>query len=237
MKRERISLKSLPKKMQVLSIINYTLSGIFCLASIALLIYYLIIGDPNNRFISCLLTSVLFVLPPLAEYIFKFRLVSGVYLIYLIFVVLSAFFGSCLDIFASVDFYDKMLHFSWGYLACLAGLYFLCITKEIDRMKAVMIVVVIFALSMASDSIWELIEFAGDSIFGQTAQGEAINGIVSVKDTMLDILVHLLGTILFVVQYSIDRFMEVKLGLNKIIDNFKHQSQLIGKTKNTANIE
>ena len=159
------------------------------------------------------------------------------YLIYLIFVVLSAFFGSCLDIFASVDFYDKMLHFSWGYLACLAGLYFLCITKEIDRMKAVMIVVVIFALSMASASIWELIEFAGDSIFGQTAQGEAINGIVSVKDTMLDILVHLLGTILFVVQYSIDRFMEVKLGLNKIIDNFKHQSQLIGKTKNTANIE
>ncbi|MBQ8792131.1 MAG: hypothetical protein IJZ62_00730 [Clostridia bacterium] len=77
MKRERISLKSLPKKMQVLSIINYTLSGIFCLASIALLIYYLIIGDPNNRFISCLLTSVLFVLPPLAEYILNLGLCRG----------------------------------------------------------------------------------------------------------------------------------------------------------------
>ena len=74
---------------------------------------------------------------------------------------------------------------------------------------------------MATAGIWEVIEFSADNIFGQTAQGAPINGVVPVDDSMFDIIVHFVGCLLFTLHYCLDRFTHKNLGLTSIIEDFK----------------
>ena len=220
-KKQMSPFSSLPKSKKILTIFNYTICLSLSVVLLGFIIAILIFGDPTNRLVACILTLFCFLLPFIVQYIFKTRLTPTLVTIYVVFVTISAFVGSCLNVNKILTFFDKIQHFSWGYIACLIGLFYLCKTNEFDKLKPFTIIFIFFAVSMATASLWELFEFAGDTFLNQTAQGTAINNIVPVTDTMTDILVHFIGSILFTLHYCLDRFTHKNLGITSIINNFK----------------
>lgn len=220
-KRQRIEFAGLPKSKRFLIVINYLLTAGFALTTFGLLISSFVVGDPNNRFVSWVMTIVCYILPILIQIIFRIRLAPTLHFIYIIFLTFSAFYGSCLNLTHTIPYIDKIQHFIWGYISCLIGLYYICRTREIDLMKTLTIILLFFSISIATAGIWEVIEFVADNVFGQTAQGVPIDGVVSVDDSMFDIIVHLFGSLLFVVHYCIDRVLHKNLGITLIINDFK----------------
>lgn len=212
---------SLTKSQKINTKANYIIISTFCLTLAIFTTLLLINGDPHNRLVACISTFFCYLVPIFFQLIFKNRLSPLLVSIYLAFITLAAFCGSCLNLNSLIPFMDKIQHFTWGYIACFIGIYYLCKSKEYDSLKPLTIIVVFFAISLATAGIWEVIEFAGDNLLGQTAQGPKINGITSVSDAMFDIITHFCGSVLFIIHYCIDRFAHKKLGFTHIINDFK----------------
>ena len=200
---------------------NNIICIVFSIILICFIIAILIFGDPTNRLVSCICTLLCYLMPLILFFIFKIKICPMLVTIYLIFITFTAFFSSCLNFGKFIPFLDKIQHFIWGYISCFIGLFILCKTKEIDKIKPFTIILFFIGLSLATACIWELIEFTGDTLFNQTTQGYPVNGITPVTDTMLDLTVHTLGTIIFTIHYCLDKFKNSKLGLTNIINHFK----------------
>ena len=219
-KRELSKFNTLSKKNKILTTINYTWSILFSLTLIGFLISMIFLGDPYNRLLSCVGTLACYMAPLLIQLIFKIRISPSLYTFYLVYVTLAGFCGSCLYMYKSIPFTDKVVHTVWGYIACLIGLYLICRTKEISNLKPITIVFIFLGVSMATASVWEVVEFASDHLLNQTSQGIPVEGIVSVTDTMTDIICHLAGSIVFTIHYLIDRLTHKNIGITSIINDF-----------------
>lgn len=132
-------------------------------------------------------------------------------LVYAIFLFLSHFLGSVLG-FYKLQFlhiglwWDKFLHTLFGYLICYVALYVLCKMAKINSLSHAFIVLSIFSISCATAVLWEVVEFVCDCFLHTTAQGprlplEGGGVVIAVTDTMTDFLVHLGGTVFFILQY------------------------------------
>lgn len=212
---------SLSKGKRINIIINNTIIAVFSLTLIGFIITILTLGDPTNRLVACIATLCCYVLPILIELIFKIRFCPTLVSIYLAFITLSAFCGSCLYLNYIVTFMDKIQHFSWGYISCFIGIYYLCKTKEIDNIKTSTIVLLFLGVSLATAGIWEVIEFASDNLLNQTMQGIPTNGVTPVNDSMFDIIFHSLGALIFTLHFLLDRLTHKNLGITSIITDFK----------------
>jgi len=221
LRKEITKFNTLTTTKKVFSIINYCLSIGFALTSIGFLIDLLVNGDPNNRMVACIATCFCYLLPLLFQLIFRIRISPILYFVYLLFITFAAFFGSVLMMNSKISYIDKLQHFIWGYIACIIGLFFLCRTREIDIVKPITIFVMFFAISMATATIWEIIEFLGGIWFNQTAQGVPVNGVVPVTDSMYDMICHLCGSVLFSLHFILDRVTHKNLGISGMINDFK----------------
>ncbi len=222
MNKKQISdFSSLSKNKKILTIINYTLCLLFSLTLICFITLILIYGDPTNRLVACISNLICYLLPFFIQWVFKTRIAPGLLLIYIIFLTIAGFMGSCLLFNRLFLPFDKIQHFSWGYLSCFIGIYLLCKSKDIDNVKTSTIILFFIGISLATASIWEIIEFTGDTLLGQTAQGKPDINMSKITDTMLDIIFHTLGTIIFTIHFSIDKFTKKNLGITYLINDFK----------------
>lgn len=95
--------------------------------------------------------------------------------------ILSVFCGRTLNFYATVPYWDKILHFASGFIFAKAG-------KEIylrlggNREHKWFLVCFSLFCAISAAALWEMWEFAGDSLFGLTSQNN------SLQDTMLDII-------------------------------------------------
>ena len=211
----------LSKKQKVITIVNNTASIVFSIVLVGFITAILILGDPTNRLVACIATLFCYLVPFFIQWIFRIRICPSLVTIYLVFVTIAAFCGSCLNLNYIVTFMDKIQHFSWGYIACFIGLYILCRTKEIDGLKTITIILMFVGISLATAGIWEVIEFTGDNLFNQTAQGVPVNGVTPVNDAMFDIIVHACGTLIFTIHFIIEKATHKNLGLTSLINDFK----------------
>ena len=208
---EQTKIKKIPKKYSELTnkekafrIFNLTLNLILLLFTIGLLIYYFCVNDPKNRVMACVVTILFLVIPILIEIIFKTKISNIIFLIYLLYVAIAAVWGASLNAYNEIYALDKIVHFAFGYVGCVAGLIAVCKLENCNNLKPLTIIFVCFAVSMACGAIWEIMEFASDQFLGQTAQGiPDANGVVSVLDTMLDLCCNFGGAIIFVIHYSL----------------------------------
>ncbi len=224
-----IKIKNINPKDKAFRIINIILSIAFVLACIAMFIYYMCIGDPKGRAFTCLLTIVPAVLPYIIECITHKRIGNITMLIYTIFVFYAAFVGSVLSVFKFSDIYDKIAHTLFGYLGSYIGLWIGInfVDKKAHPWK---VAVICILFTMACASFWEIFEFSGDTFFGQTAQGYPVNGITDVTDTMMDICVTLIGSLVFQVQYALHVLTRKDWFIATIINDF-------GSYKNDVNMK
>lgn len=187
---------------------------------IGFIVTILVLGDPTNRMVSCISTLALYLLPVLLKWLLKLKIPASLWVIYFVFVTLGAFCGSCLNLTHTLQGFDKVQHSMWGYISCFVGLYYLCATKEFEKVNVFTVILLFLGISLATAGLWELLEFAGDNLLGQTAQGKPVGGIVPVNDAMFDILCHTCGSIVFTIHFCLDRCLHKNLGITWVINDF-----------------
>lgn len=234
--------KELKKGDQIFRIINLVFMALQFLACIGMGIYYLSIGDPENRVFSCFGISVLVILPYLAELIFRFRLPGLIFFGYQIYVLFAGVIGSVFNVYYLASWYDLIIHTLAGYVFALLGIFVVSRLENYSKLNKWTIVIFCFCLSMACELIWELLEWFVDNCLGQTAQGPIAEGHNAplVTDTMVDILCNFCGAIVFSVQYIIGKSTKATLGTKFFekqlvkekgtISDLSQQSLLIAET-------
>jgi len=168
----------------------------FCIASSVFLLVYAKFFESAM----CLLAGVsLFVLPYIFE-LFSLRAsrLAESLAVWVIFG--SLVLGETLRFYEKIPHWDDQLHFLSGALFCLCGCAFF---KERNTALGA------FSFSVMLATVWELIEFAFDSLFGTNMQkdkpikppvfnpGKVVQGIdIGLSDTMTDIIVGSFGALL-----------------------------------------
>lgn len=107
----------------------------------------------------------------------------------ILFVLFSHFAGKALHFYSFVPHWDKILHLLSGFLLYSIGRQIGTRLQKSDA-QSILLLVFAFLFSVACAGIWELYEFAGDTLFGLHAQNN------SLSDTMLDMLFGSIGAIL-----------------------------------------
>lgn len=129
--------------------------------------------------------------------------------LYMIFILFAYFFGSIVGLYNKILWYDTVAHFSSGILISFAAYYIYKISSK-NNNKVILVLFIVGVTSLIAIS-WEIFEFVSDSIFKKDVQHVIDTG---VNDTMIDMIVALLGSIVFSFIY----FLESKFSINGIIN-------------------
>lgn len=151
-----------------------------------------------DRLIASLTISIVFLFPRIIKKLFKIKISSYLEFIYIIFIILAQFLGSVVNLYNTVWWYDLFVHFLSGVLTAVLALVFLdwfSMYKENNTVFNILFII-IFSVSVAG--FWELFEYGADTLLGMNVQHSIETG---VKDTMGDILVATLGSIVISILY------------------------------------
>ena len=103
-----------------------------------------------------------------------FIMPMSIQLAFAIFTFFAMFLGEVLDFYERFPFWDTMLHFVSGIMFSIIGyMIFISINRDNNirrQLNPVVIVLFTICFSITCGTIWEIIEFAGDSLFGTDMQ-------------------------------------------------------------------
>ena len=145
--------------------------------------------------------------------IFKIKIDDRINLIYILFVFNAHFLGVIIDLYTKVYWFDKFTHFLSGIVSALAALYIL--KKNIKYKNIIFSVLFIVSFSMLVASTWELFEYTSSILFKVDPQKVKLTG---VSDTMGDIIVALLGSMLVSLSY----YFENKYNHTLLVKKFEN---------------
>lgn len=166
-----------------MTLANKILAVLFSLITIILFIIY--------KEITILLFYIYIIIP------FMIKLKPSYTLIYLIFGFLSILLGFLIHLYKTIYWYDGFVHFIWGFVSSIIGIIILKKLNMYNDKNLLFNIIFIILFSMALSSLWEVIEFMIDNIFKSDMQRKS----TGTYDTMKDIIVAILGNILFIIWY------------------------------------
>lgn len=134
--------------------------------------------------------------------------------IYLLYGFVCVYLGNSMHLFKKTIWLDTTTHILWGFLSGIVAIYILDKFKMWNSKNILFNVFFIFIFSLASSGLWEIIEFTVDNLFNMDTQRRA-SGIF---DTMKDIIVTLLGNIVFIIWFYYEYKKKQKLIIHKIIE-------------------
>lgn len=154
----------------------------------------------------CVLGLVTIHLPSILERKFRFELPSLLYGFYIVFLYCAIFLGEVRSFYYLVPQWDSVCHFCSSMMMGFFGLMVVTILNR-DRHLAVslspfFVSLFAFCFSVALGAVWEIYEFAADGLFGMNMQkfmladGTVLTGHAALADTMKDIIVDVLGSLL-----------------------------------------
>ncbi|AGA69144.1 hypothetical protein Desdi_1655 [Desulfitobacterium dichloroeliminans LMG P-21439] len=167
---------------------------LLCISIIPLFIIHLM----SSNWLStgmCLLTIFFMSIPFLLERKYKLVIPQGFLTVLILFFYASMFLGTANHFYIWFWWWDKMLHGSSGFIFAHMGfllMIYLCPNlKEDTQHSRILAALFAFSFSVAAGGVWEIYEYTMDSIFGTFYQG------VEIDDTMLDIILDALGSLVF----------------------------------------
>ena len=143
--------------------------------------------------ISIVLTLIL---PYLFEKVFKKNLSEGFKLVWIIFIFMAHYLGVICELYNSWTFFDKIVHTISGILTAYVAMIILDDNKVKKKAFNILFIIAFSALCALT---WEIFEFVCNILVGGDAQKVVETG---VNDTMLDMIVALIGSILFSIWYK-----------------------------------
>ena len=213
-----VKFSELEKKEKIFRVINLVFMTLIFLACMGCAIYHGLTGNRENRLLTSIMTGLVTILPFVIELIIRRRFYNMVFFLYLFYVFVAGLIGSVFNVYYYVGWFDIFVHCVAGYVFALVGLLVLSLIDDYKKYNIWTIVIFCFAFTLATELVWELIEWAGDNLFGQFAQGYPPEGfdVPLVTDTMQDILCNFAGGVVFVIHYLIEKLSKHSLGINFI---------------------
>lgn len=155
-------------------------------------------------------------LPNILSKIFSISFPKELIIIYLFFIFISVFLGTCLHLITHIPFYDKILHASSPILLTFIGYGLIAafIPKQIITSVSPWLFL-IFGMAFAEmcGVFWEFWEYSCDALFKMNLQrfslsnGTLLVGRQALMDTMGDLLVNTLGALIALV-YSFFKYRQ-----------------------------
>lgn len=155
-------------------------------------------------------------LPTILEKLFSIKVNNSLSFLYTIFIFLAHFLGSVVNLYQKIYWYDSFAHFLSGILVAFVATYLLVILKKYDRKSILFNVLFILGISFMVAGLWETFEFISDKLFSKDAQNVLTTG---VDDTMKDMIVACLGTLLYEILYIYEEINNKVIVIRKFIKN------------------
>ena len=168
---------------------------LFAVSNILIGIYNIFFSDLYHTSIA--FAGVLFLAAPIIFYkLFNISKLFELEIIYYSFSFLAYTLGIVCGLYKITSFYDKLIHTVSGiFFSFIAIVVYSFIKRKIAEKGEYMIVSIFsFSFSMAVASLWEICEYVINLIFKTDPQNFLTTGL---NDTMLDIIVCLIGTLIF----------------------------------------
>lgn len=131
---------------------------------------------------------------------FNLRMSRGIYYTLTITVLLSIVGGYGFKFYHVIPHFDTAVHFMNGFIITVLGFSLIKYIVKADDGANIKVSIVAFLLSMAIGAIWEIFEFLVDITLNKNMQrfqdlvtGQPLIGQVALYDTMIDLIVDLLG--------------------------------------------
>lgn len=158
--------------------------------------------------LQCTFGALVIFLPRRVEDRFEVDIPNLIEIIYIIFLFLAIYLGEVQNFYYLFPNWDTILHFfSAGMLGAVGFLLvdFLTGIEKLNlRLTPGFVSFFAFCFAITSGVVWEIYEFFADGILGtnmqkfMTYEGEILNGREAVRDTMEDLIVDALGSLLVV---------------------------------------
>ena len=184
-------------------------------------IIYLFFGNhEHGLYKTLIITSIIPIMfiPNLLNNLLKININYEIELIYLIFIFFGYFLGSILNFYGKITLYDKIIHGLSGIISSILALTILIKSNNYDKNSLWLKIIFIICITLTVAVSWEFFEFINDNIFNKDAQKVITTG---VNDTMLDMLMALIGSIIFCIFYIFENKTRKNLIITKFINNIK----------------
>jgi len=115
------------------------------------------------------------------------------------FVFASLFLGEVRGYYTRYWWWDIFLHTGSGFLLGIVGFLLVHVMNEVEdlgvHMKPGFVAFFAFLFAVAFGAVWEIFEFAMDTLFGMNMQKEMLGDPSGLTDTMWDLIVDALGAL------------------------------------------
>lgn len=138
-------------------------------------------------------------LPTIIEQKWKLGIANIIHVLYYLFLYCAVFLGEVFDFYYRIPHWDTILHFFSGAMLGALGFILVDVLNRNDKVRVklspLFVCLFAFCFALAAGAVWEIYEFAGDSLLGLNMQkcltehGEALVGYDALRDTMKDIVV------------------------------------------------
>lgn len=125
------------------------------------------------------------------------KISNNIEFIYLVFLFFAHLLGSIVDFYHQVPNYDTWMHFLSGFMVSILATIILK-QQGLYNKSTFFNILFILGISCIVACFWEFMEFTGDNLFNKDAQNVLTTG---VYDTMKDMIVAILSTILYCLSY------------------------------------
>lgn len=131
-----------------------------------------------NNVAMCVLTLLLFMIPSFVEHRIHIDVPNTLEVIILIFIFAAEILGEVQEFYVNVPFWDTMLHTTTGFLCAAIGIALIDILNRSERfaihLSPFFVALVAFCFSMMIGAVWELYEYAADSLFRMDMQKDTV---------------------------------------------------------------
>ena len=181
--------------------INRVFYPLYFAFNLACALYYGVRWDAYHFGIA-LGTLLIPALPELFYRLFRLRRVEQLNFCVLAFSFLGYTLGAVVDLYQRVPGFDKLVHTLSGAFVSMLCLCVYCAARPGKKPEAderLLAMLFVFFGSMAVAGLWEICEYAVHAITGRDVQRVLLTG---VDDTMQDMIVCLVGTLIYLPQVS-----------------------------------
>lgn len=156
--------------------------------------------------LQCVLGLAVMLLPTIIERKWKLGIANMIHVLYYLFLYCAVFLGEVFDFYYRIPHWDTILHFFSGAMLGALGFILVDILNRNDKVKVnlspLFVSLFAFCFALAAGAVWEIYEFAGDTLLGLNMQkcltehGEALVGYAALRDTMKDIVVDAVAALI-----------------------------------------
>ncbi len=130
---------------------------------------------------------------------FQLRIPTEFQLLTIAFVFAAVFLGEVHGYYTKFWWWDIVLHTSSGFLLGIIGFLLVYVLNESERIELHMrpgfVAFFAFLFALGIGALWEIFEFAMDSLFGMNMQKPMFGDYSGLTDTMWDLIVDAIGAL------------------------------------------